>query len=335
MNNEHTFILVVSFFLTAIVSRTHAQQDVVTPNPRVGTAMDTKVSVHSHLLPGMSDFGGSSSASYVQGTNLDNPFVVDTIVQVGRDTITRDQQGRIDTPNLVRPNTLPQTPSDLLPFAGDGKKGISESYPRFGFGVGFSTLSPSLDGLQSILNSIEDKYRETGYPISHNTADLGVSPFPWYILSVRFSRIIGTLLEFGSSTKDKANSISALNATVLYYPEILSVHWVKPYIGAGIGICSYSPNQTFSYGNRVSPVDSNGSYKYLASVSLIGSESKVSASIQGGIAIEQESNKSRLSFQVYATRIWAHAIEIHASGGESATVEFGKLQVGGRLLIYL
>jgi opacity protein-like surface antigen len=336
MKKELSHILVASWFLAAFAPATHGQQKVVSLNRRASTAIDEKESARPHLLLVNSDFGGYSSTSSVQGTNADNHFVVDTSVYVGGDTTSRNQQSRIESPTFVhRPSTLPESPSDLLPFARNGKKSIGESYPRFGFGVGSSSFSPRFDGLQSILNSIEDRYRELGYSISHNTAVLDVSPFPWYILSVRFSRTIGTLLEFGSSSKEKANSISALTATVLYHPDILFVPSVKPYIGAGIGIWSYNPNQTFSYGDRVSPIDSNGSYKYLASVTLTGSESKVCVSVQGGIAVEQESNKSRLSFQVYATRIWAPAIEIHASGGRSSTVEFGKMQVGGRLLIYL
>jgi hypothetical protein len=176
-----------------------------------------------------------------------------------------------------------------------------------------------------------------GYPVSHNTADLSShGSHPWFILSVRFSRTIGTLLEFGSSGNDEVNNASALIATVLYYPQFRSSHWLKPYIGAGIGICSYSPNQSFYYGNRVSPIDpTNGSYKYLASVNFVGGESNACVSLQGGIAVEQESKLTRLSFQVYATCVLAPAFEIRASGGESSTVRFGKVQLGGRLLIYL
>jgi hypothetical protein len=217
--------------------------------------------------------------------------------------------------------------TDLLPSAAEVGYVEKESYPDLGFGIGLSTYSPDFSGLSSAFTAIEDKYRKQGYTIQHHDSNFDVSPLLWNI-KIRFSYAFALLLETGKSLRNDVE-FKAVSASLLYHFQPFEKAWFRPYVGAGISSYHFSVERKYGPPDRISPVDSIGSYRYLDVITSEGGN--IGLMVMGGIEL---ATLGEFGLSIYGNYSLIPAIETTTTGSEKATVKFSGFVAGVRITIY-
>ncbi len=164
--------------------------------------------------------------------------VQNTLAQDSTDTHNRFSIGETER----------KSPPDLLQFA-PLPEGADIQAPPFGFGVGASTYTPDVSGLQSAYDAIANKLSSQGYSVAKRKPDLPDSPLLsfnlWFRLSSRIALSLETALSM-KTTEFRSVSISGLYRFISSEQQL-----VKPYAGLGIG--HYYLKMETKYGDRVGP----------------------------------------------------------------------------------
>jgi hypothetical protein len=228
--------------------------------------------------------------------------------------------------------------SDLLPFATESDTVQLESFPKVGFGVGLSSYSPDIGRLGSIVMAVEQKYRNQGYSIQSRRLTFNTSGFLTYSLKILVSRPVALLFEASSSTAEEGKpgnvTFKAVSGSILYHAQFSSLPWLRPYVGVGVARYRVSlGNNTAIYGteNRISPVNSNGSYTYLSSITITGNKAQTGVSFSAGIELAAGRTVALNLFGTYARIPDVQAV---ATEGERATLKLSSFQLGARAMLY-
>jgi hypothetical protein len=201
---------------------------------------------------------------------------------------------------------------------------------RFGFGVSTSSFSPDFAELGKAFTYAEDQYRNQGYSITPYSPDIAVSRLVMFTLRFRAPIPIGLLLEAGTALDDRLD-FKAVSASVLYFPPVA---WksLEPYLGAGIGRYHFSTTRSYGEGNRISPLNSDGSYTYLDRIESKGGG--IGSKLMIGLDLHDPSSKASLGgFLSYLVML--ESVEGAMPNGPSVKIDLNSFMVGGRILINL
>lgn len=231
-------------------------------------------------------------------------------------------------------NSAPWRDYDNLPFAQTDGAAFLDDFPDWGFGFGYSAYYADLSNFADAFTKLENKYRNLGYSIQHNTMTTDVSPLRWYSLRVRFSRSITIQLEVGKSSGSDNPMLEAVSGTFIYRSEQWSFGRLFPFLGIGINAFRISGEQR--YGDRISGIDStktysnyyNFSYTVLQTVSAEGTQMGIS--FIAGFDIEPAPTFSLTPYVCYYAM---PRIETKISDGEVAYVQMSSIALGARLTL--
>ena len=203
-------------------------------------------------------------------------------------------------------------------------------YPQLGFGMGIST-SLTTNNVNSILTSIENKYRSQGYPITQNEFQSKNTGLLWLSLKVRIIENITISLDAGSTIGDAQPQIYSVKAYGVYNFDVFKLKWLKPYAGLGINHIVISLNESFNYHNRISPIDTSGRYDYLSKIKIYGEGKSFGFNITGGI----ELRSSTIGFNLYGDYSFMNPINVKSSeSSEGYKLDFSGFTYGMKLSIY-
>ncbi len=236
-------------------------------------------------------------------------------------TFTNTQAQLLGKTN-VKPDS--QRVSDILPYA----KGLDdvepETYPVLGFGVGLSSSS-DFSELDGAMTAVEDKYRKEGYSIKPH-AQIQVSNLLWYNMKIRFSSTVVLLLEAGTSTGD-GDEWKGASVSFLYNFHLTDVPWLRPYMGMGVSHYRFKTER--KYGDRISPVSTDGSYKTFDAISTDGEGNGLL--MVGGIELPLSRN---FDLDIYANYMVGPKVEVTSSTNVRAQVNLGGLLWGARFSFF-
>ncbi len=265
-------------------------------------------------------------------TSCQFPVVSDTSNLLTNVTITpnSDSENNINQVNRKVSYKLESKNYNLLELS-DKKIDMNlEYYPKLGFGVGISTALTT-DDVNSILISIEDKYKSQGYLISHNEFQSENTGYLWLSLKVRIIENITVSLDAGSTLGDAQPQIYSVKAYGVYNFDVFKLKWLKPYAGLGINHIVISLNESFNYHNRISPIDTSGRYDYLSKIKIYGEGKSFGFNITGGL----ELRSSTIGFSLYGDYSFMNPINVKSSeSSEGYKLDFSGFTYGMTLSIY-
>lgn len=222
----------------------------------------------------------------------------------------------------------PLPASDILPLAVDPEVREKLWYPNLGFGVGITTLSVDLSGLNNAVAAVENKYKLQGYEIVTRSPEVDFGSLVWVHLKVRISYPIAFLVEAGSSTSGETSTFHVVTASVLYHFKPLETSWFRPYIG--VGIAAYRFSFDLQYGMRISPVTDYGSFTTLDKIQVMGG--RTAPLLRGGLEV---GSPGVVGLEAYVLYAFIPAIETNTMEGVPASVRLGGFIAGARMTLTL
>jgi hypothetical protein len=350
---KKTFLMIlIGLALVSIPKRVLAQDSdkVVILSPRVGTMIDASERDHFHLFPQIKGFNravvyetpGKTYYTVIVSVRPDGttkqtivPYREDELLKLAeqidhfedleKGTYQMGQQHA--TLRVVgRQGQVVEQQSDLLPFALKTNESPLESFPQLGVGVGISASSLDPGGIAVAFNAIEQKYRNQGYTINHQSLNLN-SPTQFKCnLTLRFSQSFALLVDVGRSFETELE-LKTVSASALYRFTVFKQRWFRPFVGGGIAFSRFSFEK--KYGERISPIRPGGDYDYLESVSAEGGNTGLMLASGADLVLSPSG-----VFSVYLNYLASSTAEATVSGIQHASVKFGGLVPGARLSIY-
>lgn len=225
---------------------------------------------------------------------------------------------------------------DKLPLAETDGETFLDDFPDWGCGLGYS-YNADLSSFADAFTRLEDKYRNQGYSVGHNTLATNVSPLRWYSLRVRFSRTITVQIEAGKSSGSDNVMLEAVSGMFIYRFEEWSYGRLFPFVGIGMNAFRISGEQ--QYGDRISGIDSAklyyynpGYYKFsftvLQKVSAEGTQTGIS--LIAGFDLDPDPT---FSLSPYGCYYAMPRIETKMSDGEVAEVQMSGIAIGVRVTL--
>lgn len=187
---------------------------------------------------------------------------------------------RVPTRMAGRPNPVSE-PYDALPLAGRVVP-MTARYPQFGFTAGVSTYDPDLGELLNLVTSVEDYYRQTGYPVPYQAPDNSSS----VLLLCSASAVFSSSFEMGLDIayQEGLLTMKGVGVSARYFPAFLRIlEGVRGFLSAGIQLNVYSISSTIDYRSQIGPADSVGRYMMLARISIGGNERQIAPLFGAGI----------------------------------------------------
>ena len=142
-------------------------------------------------------------------------------------------------------------------------------YPKLGVGLGSSTPL-SANEINNVLLSIEDRFRNAGYSVKHNEFEITTSVYLWFILKLQITENASLALNAGYTPGESEPDFTSVTIYASYRADIFNLGWLKPYCSIGFSSNTISLDQSFSYNDRISPIDTSGGYDYLSSIIISG-----------------------------------------------------------------
>jgi len=232
----------------------------------------------------------------------------------------RSVVGTQDT--VARAHVLP----DLLPFAGKSDRLQIDEYPNLGFGIGISTFSPDLSGLNKAVGAIQYKYEQQGFIVGSQSPELALGPLLWVHLKVRANYAVAVLAEAGSSLSKDDVTFYAITASLLYHFRPVQESWFRPY--AGVGFATYRYSIALHYDARISPITDFGSYSTLDRIVLKGS--KAAPLVRAGLELSAPTGPAAEVFAVYT---FMPTLETVTGEGVLASMKLGGFIIGARITL--
>jgi hypothetical protein len=166
--------------------------------------------------------------------------------------------------------------SDILPFA---HHEVPESFPSIGLAIGFGAYLSGFASIEQAFHTMEDAYRAGGFSVP-SAADVELPPMVLATIRLRLSRRFDLSAQVGRATgvSDELRLLGGLAS---------AHYWLSPtgkaslWAGLGGGTCGFS--STRNYSAQITPVDGNGGYYVLDTITLEGGATYWTAA--GGLAI--------------------------------------------------
>ena len=194
-----------------------------------------------------------------------------------------------------------------------------ETFPLFGIGIGVSTYSPDLGGLENAFKGIEEYYRDQGHPVSTSNRSLTASPLLCAFLDTRFSSRLTVSLEAGFSTG--AVKMQTFSVSSTYAIATVADGHLRPYAGAGISRYSFRVER--GYGAYVSPATT------LDAITVQGG--KTGANVRLGTEYVPV---HAAHIQLFATYVLFPKLDATTSEMEAVKVNLSSFQIGSRIILY-
>jgi hypothetical protein len=194
-----------------------------------------------------------------------------------------------------------------------------EVFPLVGIGIGVSTYSPDLKGIENAFTAIEEYYRNQGHPVGASNRNLSTGPIFTASLDARFSSVVTALLEAGLSAG--AVEVRSFSASCIYTLASDPAGSLRPYVGAGIS--RYRFRLERRYGGYISQ------YTTLDAIVIEGG--KTGANMRVGI--EYLPNISA-HLHLFATYLLFPTLDATTSYGGKATAKLSSFQIGTRIVLY-
>ena len=219
---------------------------------------------------------------------------------------------------------------DVLPLAGPVVP-RSTRYPQFGMTAGVSTYNPDLSELPSLITSVEDYYRQTGYPIRYLVPD----DDPGMVLLFSVSVVLSPSFEMSLDVAYQEGLLTVKTAAIgaRYFPALLHFFdGLRGFLTAGMQISSYSISSHLNYGDRIGPDDALGRYMILARMSIAGSERRVVPLLGGGIEFGHTGGNP-IGLSVFAKYLLGPQLIVSSRTG-SCAIQTGGAMFGLSLTLY-
>ncbi len=282
MCNKKLAVLVICMVCLTAISTSQSSDRVIIVSPRVGTEIDQQERLYYYLFQSFDKF--QQGVFYV---TPDDSFYVrirlqtakgeqDTVIQYSKNALMRFAE-KIDhieeiiagtykmgstSPKIIVadgeqfvrdtvqyysfPMPVNKILSDQLPF--DDQSHFEEEFPKWSFGIGYSTYDPDFSELRDAFIVVANRYKSKvigNQFFSPQKPALNFSPLFWYTLSLRLSQEISLSAEV-SQMKEGEDNFSAYLLSLFYYPPSLDMEPLHPFLGIGYGRTYFST--TVPYG---------------------------------------------------------------------------------------
>jgi len=267
-------------------------------------------------------FEEAVDGKYVWGS--DRP----TLDVVGGKSVTWKE---LEEKHAVSSGGLSQRP-DLFPFYANEPPEQPEPFPRLSFRTGISTSASDFGGIQQLVTTVEDHYREQGYPVRESSVDPKLGPLLWFSLGLDLAPAFGLTLETSTALGGDC-TMKTVAASVVYRPSFLGSNAFRPYVGAGVLSTFFSIEQVYLHSDRVSPVDSTDGYSVLAAIGVQGKTRKGGGLVTIGFEWREKVSAS-FAVQAFARYLLVPPMTVTSSYGETRDISLRGFVLGGSLALY-
>ena len=220
---------------------------------------------------------------------------------------------------------------NLLPLSEQKVDIDLDYYPILGFGIGISTVLTATSDINSTLTSIEDKYRNQGYSIKHNEYQPESSGYLWLCLKVKIIKNISVSLDVASTLGQSPSKMNSIKLFGTYKFDVFELKSQGPYVGVGINYLAVTLSESFSYRDRISPIDTTGRFEYLGNINITGEGSSFGINFTAGLDIYLSS----IGIDLYTDYNLMSPITLNSGDNNSKlNLNFSGFTFGAILFIY-